>query len=133
MFDKTKKFFLGVALLASVLTFAPTPDPALAVNNNDPLGVNPGQESGLSDDDPRIIVGRIIQVALGLLGITAVVLIIYGGFMIMTSGGNDEKISKGKNILITSVIGLGIILAAYSITTFVLENLYTATTGNIYQ
>lgn len=132
MLDKIKKIFLGLVVALSIFSFIPSADMALA-NSNDPLGVRPGKASGLSNDDPRIIVGRIIQVALGLLGIITVVLVIYGGFTIMTAGGNSDKVDKGKNILITSIIGLGVILAAYSITTFVLENLYTATTGNIYQ
>ncbi|MFB6181291.1 MAG: hypothetical protein ABEJ24_00120 [Candidatus Magasanikbacteria bacterium] len=98
----------------------------------DPLGVKYGQKTGLSKTDPRIIVGRIIQVGLGLLGIIAFVLIVYGGFMIMTAGGNEEQVEDGKNILFYSVIGIAIILSAYSITSWVISQFYAATQGRVY-
>lgn len=103
--------------------------PDSAPTYNDPLGVEYGKHTGLSKEDPRTIVGRIIKVFLGLLGAIALVLILYGGFMIMTAAGNDEKVETGKDILTYAVIGLIIILTAYSITTFVLENIYDATTA----
>ncbi len=85
--------------------------------------------SNLSNADPRIIVVRVINSALGLLGIIATVLILYAGFMWMTAGGNDEQVGKARKILIQAVIGLAIILSAWAITNFVLSNLYKATTG----
>jgi type IV secretory pathway VirB2 component (pilin) len=69
----------------------------------------------------------IIQVAisafLGLLGIIFIILIIYAGFNWMTAGGDEEKVKLAKDTLIRAVIGLIIIIAAYSITYFVFSNL----------
>ncbi len=130
-----KKIFLNTIVSFGFLAFLFSPFVVEAVqnpSNKDPLGTQYGQETGLSKADPRIIVGRIIQVGLGLLGVVALVLIVYGGFTIMTAAGNEEKIQKGKNILFYSVIGLLIILASYSITNFVLSSLYTATQGSVY-
>lgn len=87
------------------------------------------QGSGLTKTDPRIITVRIINAILGLLGIVATVLVLYAGFMWMTAGGNDEQVGKARKILISAVIGLAIILSAWAITSFVLSNLYEATTG----
>jgi len=85
---------------------------------------------GLPTTDIRVIVANIIRIALGLLGIIAVVLIIYAGFTWMTAGGNEEKIASAKKILINAVIGLIIILSSYALTSFIINKLIGATTGN---
>ena len=71
---------------------------------------------------------QIINVALGLLGIVAVVIILIGGFKWMTAGGNEDRVKKGRQYIINGVIGLIIILAAYAIASFVITNLVDATT-----
>jgi hypothetical protein len=45
----------------------------------------------------------------------------------MTAGGDEKKVAKAKTILITSVVGLVILLSAYAISSFVLDQLITAT------
>lgn len=79
--------------------------------------------------DVRSIVVSIIKIVLGFLGIISVVLILYAGFLWMTAGGNEEKISEAKKILTAGTIGLVIILSAYAITSFVIDQIYGATTG----
>jgi hypothetical protein len=66
--------------------------------------------------DPRLIVAGVINSLLGLLGTLALGYAVYGGATIMMSGGAEDKVTKGKNILKNTVIGLFIILSAYSIT-----------------
>lgn len=87
------------------------------------------QEVQLTGTDIRIIIGRIIRAVLGLLGIISLVLIIYGGFLIMTSGGNDQKVEEGKKFLINAAIGLAIILSALAIVQFILNALDRAIRG----
>ncbi len=99
-----------------------------ALPDVDVLGIEYGSEAGLTRNDPRITVARIIQVALGLLGTIALVLVIYAGFKWMTAAGNEDAATEAKSIIFSSVIGLAIILSAYSITTFIVRQLYTATT-----
>ena len=65
------------------------------------------------------IIGAIIGTFLSLLGVIFLILIIYGGFIWMTSGGNETKVLKAKKILTEAIVGLIIILSAYSITYFV--------------
>jgi len=84
---------------------------------------------GLSQTDPRVIIGRIIQIALSFLGVIALGLIIYAGFLWMTSEGDEEKISKAKQILRNAAIGLVIILSSWAITTFLLSRLLDAIGG----
>ena len=91
--------------------------------------VNDGLGGTLSSLDPREIAGRIINVALGILGVVAVGLNIYAGFLWMSSGGDEEKISNAKNILKNSVIGLLIIMSSWAIATFIITKLSDATVG----
>lgn len=86
------------------------------------------EEIGVSGETPlQTTIARIINVALGLLGIVAVVIILIGGFKWMTSGGSEEKVGEAKKLLMAGVIGLIIILAAYAIATFVINALVNAT------
>ena len=69
------------------------------------------------------IVGRIINLALGFLGVIFLVLVIYGGFLWMTASGNEEKVKKGRDLIIHATIGLAIILSAFLLTNFVVFKL----------
>lgn len=81
----------------------------------------------LGERDLRETVGQIINVALSLLGIIAVVIILIGGFRWMTAGGNDEKVTEARKWIFSGIIGLAVILSAWAIATFVLKQLSTAT------
>ena len=74
--------------------------------------------------DPRAVVATIIQSLLGLLGILMIAYFVYGGYLIMTSAGQEEKITKGKSVLRNAVIGLVIILSAYGLTKLVTRVAY---------
>ena len=97
----------------------------------DDLGVTAIENSGikLGGGDVRQTAARIINVALSFLGIISVIIVIVGGFKYMISGGNEEKTSEAKNLIVSGIIGLAIILSAWAITRFVLGSLLTATAG----
>jgi hypothetical protein len=65
----------------------------------------------------------IINVILGVLGLIAVVVIIIGGVMFVTSSGDPGKVKKGKDTILYGIIGLVIALLAYAIVNFVLTSL----------
>jgi len=71
-------------------------------------------------EDIRLVVVKFIRLALSFLGIIFLLLILTAGFKWMTSGGNDETIVKAKKLLINSIIGLIIILVAWTITTYLI-------------
>ena len=66
----------------------------------------------------------IINVVLGVLGLLAVVIIIYGGFMYTSSAGDATKTKKAKDAIMYGVIGLVIALLAYAIVNFVLSSVF---------
>ena len=48
-----------------------------------------------------------------------VLLIMFGGFTIITSSGNPEQITKGRTIILYAVVGLAIMVAARGIIAFI--------------
>lgn len=101
----------------------------LAQESNLDTGLNYAAETGLSAEDPRIIIARIIRIFMGFLGIIAVCLIMYAGWLWMTAGGNSESVDTAKKLLLGAVIGLIIILSAFAIASFILSKLLEATSG----
>ena len=75
-------------------------------------------------------VARIINILLGFLGVLAVILVLWGGFKWMTAAGEESKIEEAKKLMGGGVIGRIIILAAYAITAFVVNQLTQATGYN---
>lgn len=115
---------LGLAASLALPTMVLAQD---ALNAND-LGVGAIQKSiKLGSGDVRQTAARLINVALGFLGIIAVVIVLIGGFKYMVAGGSDEKTADARKLIISGIIGLAIILSAWAITGFVLSRLISAT------
>ncbi len=89
------------------------------------LGGNKG--TGLGYKEPRAIIIGLVQVAMGFLGLVAVVIILYGGFKWMTAAGNEEKVEEAKKLIGSGIIGMLIIITAYSLVAYVLRTLLTQT------
>ncbi|MDD5043833.1 MAG: pilin [Patescibacteria group bacterium] len=102
------------------------PGAVLAQTDIDP-GLEYLTQTGLTSTDIRETIANIIKVIMGFLGTLAVVIILVGGFKWMTAAGNEDKVSEAKKLLMQGVIGLAIVLAAYSIATFVIRGLIEAT------
>ena len=117
-----KKILTFLLLLAPTLANAQPADP-------DAWGFNDFSNSGiaLGSRPVRDTIGGVVNIVLGFLGILTTVAILWGGFNMMTSGGNAEKSEKGKGAVTAGVIGLIIVLTAYAISRFVLNELYRET------
>jgi len=113
-----------VTLATFGVIFALTVMPALATLDT---GIGYGTATGLGTKDIREGVMSIVNVLLGFLGILAIIIILWGGFRWLTSGGNEEKVGEAKKIITAGIIGLVIILTAYAIALFVVEQLVAAT------
>lgn len=121
----TAIFVIAVFLFIGLFLYS---QPAFADTTGDTFGLQPVDENlPLGNQDIRVIIGKIIRAALGLLGVVALGIVLYGGFTIMTSQGNEEKVAEGRKILINGVIGLAIIMAAFTIVHFVITKLAEAT------
>lgn len=139
------KYSVSLAVLSMILALAPIAADFTTVNQAEAAGwwdavstgglndVAPayGQTAGTpaASYDIRVMAARIIRVILELLGIIALVIIIYAGFRWMTAGGDETKVEESKKQLTNGLIGLAIILVAFAIATFVLNRLIFMTTG----
>ena len=124
-----QKKLIGFAASLGIAATLAAPAVTLAVplNTND-LGVSDiGNSVNLSPGDVRQTAARIINVALGFLGIIAVVIVLIGGFKYMIAGGSEDKTTEARKLIVSGIIGLAIILSAWAITSFVISKLVTAT------
>ena len=89
---------LAVALLffAALFVVAPEVTASSAMDNLNKIGET-GYGADTSQDPQSQLVGSIaimIKSFLGLMGVVLVVITLYGGFLWMTAGGNEEKVTK---------------------------------------
>jgi len=79
------------------------------------------------------IIGRLIKAVLGTIGAFALLMFVYGGYLMLMSGGKSEEINKGKNVLVWAVIGLAVTLGSYSLASFVITGITRGVPGTIGQ
>lgn len=65
---------------------------------------------GCINATPQKFVAQILEIAIGIGGGLAFLMIVYGGFVIMTSSGNPEKLNGGKEIVTSAIAGLLLIV-----------------------
>ncbi len=86
--------------------------------------------TGLGEEDPRNILTNLVNLFFTFLGILSVIIIMYAGFLWMTSNGREDRVEKAKKTLIGAIIGLILILASWAIVSFVLNVIGGQVTGN---
>jgi len=87
-----------------------------------------GQQAGYdaAAPEPEIIVSRVVQAVLSLLGVAFLGFMMYAGITWMTAQGNEQKVEKAKNMITESIVGLIIVIAAYAIAFFVIDYFSTS-------
>lgn len=130
---KLTKYLLAVAILwVSLFSISPalatTTDPTIEGLTKTVSGVslyNSQYQQEKASIRTMLLnrVGGVVGLILSFVGVIFLILTIYAGIMWMTAQGNSSQVEKAKDLLINAVIGLVIITAAYSITTFVGQNL----------
>ncbi|MGI5898062.1 MAG: hypothetical protein ACOX6Q_02790 [Candidatus Dojkabacteria bacterium] len=65
--------------------------------------------------DEKDFVGKIIDVAVPLGVGCAVILLAYGGYMLIASKGNPDKLQEAQGIITNAIIGLLVVLLSVSI------------------
>src|SRR5205814_2021880 len=113
-----KKIFTG--LLWSLFLM---PQIVLAQNNNclpgstEPTQINgvflPEKPCGAPDIGKfSELLLRILNIALLAVGLVSVLFVVLGGYQYITAGGDEEKLKKGKGMIVNALIGLVIVLLA---------------------
>ena len=88
-----------------------------------PAGVNAARgdntPSNLVNGDSSIV-RRAINIMLFGVGVLSVVMLIFGGFRYVISGGKKESVTNAKNTILYAIIGLLVAVFAYAIINFIL-------------
>ena len=79
-----------------------------------------GIDNNIPKTDADVVMNNILNVAFWGLGVTGVVMLIFGGIQFMTSQGDTAKAQKARMTILYSVIGIIVVIAAGAITNFVL-------------
>lgn len=102
-----KKYLFLLTLFLPNSVYAASPSPAAS-----PC---PQTDFGCIPDDPLGFAAKIYSIGLGFIGSIALVFIIYGGYLILTSQGDQLKLGKGKSYIVSAVIGLVMAIAGFAI------------------
>ncbi len=112
--------FINLVIVAGVAVSAASVNAATISLN--PLGGGAYgnlTDTGLGTTDPLVVASQIVNVFLRLLGAITVFLMIYGGWIWVWARGNQDDITRAKDIIRGSIIGLLVILASFGIMQFV--------------
>lgn len=74
-----------------------------------------------STPEPQDIIVDLVSYLMAFTGIMLLVNILLSGYQWMTAGGNEEKITKAKQKIINSTIGMAIIMLAYILVSLIFE------------
>lgn len=72
------------------------------------------------------LIGNIVTGILGFVGTIAFIFFLYGGFLWLSAGGNDEQVGTAKKYLLNSTIGIIVIVIAYAAAYYITELIYFA-------
>src|SRR5207302_4640948 len=68
-------------------------------------------------------IAHLINIFSAIIGIAAVVVIIYAGFRYVTSAGSKEGVESAKNAIIYAIVGLVVVALAQAIVHFVINGI----------
>lgn len=131
-----KLSWLNIALfaIASLVALAPVVVPNVAdaqlVNqfvNNCPADTGVRCSEGSIASIFRLIINWALAIAF----IAAVVMLIYGGFKYITSAGNTDQATTGKTAIVNALIGIVIIVLSYIIVQIVYRFVAGQGTGGV--
>lgn len=121
---------IGITIASSGLAFAATPGSGDSTTGGSDaakeacaglkdLGVDCSSDGRTAQDIARQPVKSLINTLSIVVGAVAVLMIIFGGFKFVTSGGDSDGTKKARNTIIYAAVGLVVVLLAQSIVYFV--------------
>lgn len=75
----------------------------------------------IGGDDLILTADNMLGFIIGLFYFVAIVFAIYAGFTILTSGWDEEKVKKGKKVLIYVVIGLIVVFLSSQLVRWIIK------------
>lgn len=123
-----KLFFSLIVLIGFLpgLVFADSPSLKNAFGNGGKLDAVSGNAGFTTGADPsgaiNPIISNTISIVLSFLGVIFLLLAIRAGYLWMTAQGDAKKVEEAKDILTRAVIGLIVVVSAYAISAYVIQN-----------
>lgn len=111
----------GFLAVAGVLFYvsAPTASAVNLVDTSCSSVTGKGNLCGAKADDAKVMVSKVVNLLLYVLGVIAVIVIIVGGIKFTTSDGDAGKIKGARETILYAVVGLVVAILAWSIVNFV--------------
>lgn len=128
---KIKLLIAGVLAIPFVAFAVSAAQPsAVSAQVNLGGGIRASQGEGVPGDldDGDGIVVTVINILLYIIGIIAVIMLIFGGIKYATSAGDSNKVTSAKNTIMYAIVGLVIAVFAYALVNWVLKGLGVSTT-----
>lgn len=69
------------------------------------------------------LIGATIKGILGVVGAVALLMLVWGGVLWMTSQGSSERVKKGKDTITWAIFGLLAIFCSYAVIQFIFQSL----------
>jgi hypothetical protein len=90
-----------------------------------------GNEGSLTITDPESekdtnILNRIIKLFAQVLGTFGILMLVIGGVLMITSEGDDNRLQKGKNIFLYTIVGLLVAFVSFIAVQFIISLLFSA-------
>jgi hypothetical protein len=86
-----------------------------------------GSGCASADGEPTVnsLVTSIVNILSWVVGVLAVIMLIFAGFQYVTSGGDSGKIGNAKNTMIYAIVGIAVVAFSQTIVKFVIQKLTT--------
>lgn len=115
-------FFLLLIVLTGLVIATP-----IGASNQTTLIPKSGSCADEGDCTPLDFVALFVRgadIIVGLSGTASILMFVYGGFLMITAYGNDSRIKQGKDVLVATVIGILIVMLAWTLINLVINALY---------
>lgn len=129
---RSMKQALALAVITSVFAIvpamaqSPAPSPSTGITQGPVAcgielqsGTNCSVNGQMGEDKVMGIIRQIINVASLIVGAICVIMIIFGGFRYMISGGESAGVTSAKNTILYAVVGLVVVLLSQALVRFV--------------
>jgi hypothetical protein len=92
-----------------------------AAGGSTPVGTPKTLPDPLGGANIHSIIGNVIRTFAGIAGSIALIMFVFGGILMITSGGESGKVTNARKILLNSAIGLVLIFAAYTFVAAIID------------
>lgn len=115
--------FVSMVALAPVVRAADTSPSELSNQACEGVIAVAGGTCGIDDSSGKVntLVNTIINIFSWVVGVLAVIMLIYGGFRFVTSAGDSAKLTSARQTIIYALVGLVIVVLAQTVVKFVLS------------